>query len=1046
MNATFYKSIFVILLFCSNQLFGQLQSESVQIILDSKEKSLVIYPEKSVLQSVSFEKKDYPVRRYLRVVGGVQMPGKFKARGESLFREAEYLIDDNLDSLNTYHDKYSLYFKGNNDLFERHVYNRVIGIKSGKNINIEIPIKRKNLKIARDGDFGLELQVYYKKDGRHPDEVYDTADSVIYIPFPEGSDRFRLLKENIQLPTNTACILLRIGGTKFSGECWVEAPRIYQEKETLFSSPFIQNEKREDDYNYWVGINLATRSWPKWKLEFKGKTIFNGNIFDRASDIADFYIKLPDDINGSGNLKLTLQKESNRAAFPYELRELQIIEESARDFEIISVPKYVRAGSTSGILIETNKPNLQLSVNSLSESILFPEKTINLKNTGLHVIQFMALSPETRIQIEISDGTEKRIGALEQIILKEKDDVYLSSGDEVHIDKEYEPYDYFFKWYIRDRVGNWYHFRPSYQWSGVRITDENVMKHYTSMLNKLHMPYAWQVEGRTLAATRINPSLESLQSPMFRGKQAHENDGGYYYWTHFHYEGLHSDMAARTRPYGGIFAKHRPIYTDKGIWIHYNPYGVKDMADGANKLIANLSYSRGESTRHTGPSTIFRYLYQAGYEWLGAEQMYGPEDIIMSALRGASRAYGKKDFGSLHAVQWGSHPFTDPKHSLRFYMSLAVAYIHGSSHINTEEGLWTDEYANDRYTEAGKQHTYSQHRLLDYIETHSRKGNLNTKIAVIQGRNDGWKSFGRTNIWSQKDDKWKFNKATESFDLLKVFYPENRVDFCSTDGLFTSTPYGPVDILPIEASNDVMSQYKVLVFLGWNTFDNADFIRIKKFVEQGGTVLLTAAHLNSELQPDLQTRFPKDDTVIKTLLGNDYKTYKERKEISLGKGKIIYYPEKVYPVEDDIKDSYINDMQILATEIVSKESNRGWIKASPYIDFSVWDSNDFRTLYLLNIDWKSDKNSQPATFVLGDKEFSVDVERYTIATIRCSDKIAVMPKANTSDIISIRNNNDKWTITVQTTGADKLYIFNGITGKTDERNIDKAGIHTVEIQ
>ena len=86
----------------------------------------------------------------------------------------------------------------------------------------------------------------------------------------------------------------------------------------------------------------------------------------------------------------------------------------------------------------------------------------------------------------------------------------------------------------------------------------------------------------------------------------------------------------------------------------------------------------------------------------------GWSGTIMSALRGASRAYGKQDYGSLHAMQWGSSPFTTPEHALRLYLSLATAYMHGSSHLNTEEALWTDEYANDRYSESGKQHQYAQ--------------------------------------------------------------------------------------------------------------------------------------------------------------------------------------------------------------------------------------------------------------------------------------------------------------------------------------------------
>lgn len=98
---------------------------------------------------------------------------------------------------------------------------------------------------------------------------------------------------------------------------------------------------KTDDYNYWIGCNLATRSWPMWKLEFNGETLFEGNIFDRASNVADFYIPLPSSLQGSGEMKLTLRKEPHRAAYPYELRGLEIIEETARDFEVVSVPEYV---------------------------------------------------------------------------------------------------------------------------------------------------------------------------------------------------------------------------------------------------------------------------------------------------------------------------------------------------------------------------------------------------------------------------------------------------------------------------------------------------------------------------------------------------------------------------------------------------------------------------------------------------------------------------------------------------------------------------------
>ena len=81
----------------------------------------VIQPGETITSVAKFNNVEYPTRKFLRVVGKVDMPGVFFERGETKFRMSEFYIDDNLDSLVTYNDKYSLFFKGNNDNFERHV-------------------------------------------------------------------------------------------------------------------------------------------------------------------------------------------------------------------------------------------------------------------------------------------------------------------------------------------------------------------------------------------------------------------------------------------------------------------------------------------------------------------------------------------------------------------------------------------------------------------------------------------------------------------------------------------------------------------------------------------------------------------------------------------------------------------------------------------------------------------------------------------------------------------------------------------------------------
>lgn len=1023
--------------------YAQYQQETRQVLMSGKH---VIQVGDSVSVDVAFAgPPDKNTRKYLRVVGGGQMTGRFKGRGETLFREMEYRIDDCLDSLQTKRDIYALCLKGEGESFEQCAYYRIGGehLASGR-LEVEIYVRTENLRLLEGGHVGMELQVYYPKSGRHPQDIYDTPDTVLVATVRSGTYQYKKLNYAFTLPEKPATLLLKVGGKKFTGLCEMEAPVIRMAGKLLNNLTFMPYDRRPDKANHWVGVNLVSKCWPVWSLRFDGKEIFSRKIFDRASNVADFYIPLPEHLPQKGKITLALKDEAYREHVPYEMISMEVIEESANDFEIVSVPHYIALGDTAGVLIEINKPEIELTLAS-DKHYEWLQQPLRFTEAGLYVLRFRTCETGIDIPVTISDGKQSRTVSIPSILYRGGKPVYLSSGDEIYLDKVPEVYDYFFKWYFKSRIGNWYQFRPSYQWSGFRQVDEKIMARYFRLLNEMEIPFAWQVEGRTLAGGSINPSLSLLYSPMFRGKQAHENDGGYYYWQHFQDEGLFTDIRARYLPLGGIFAKHRPIYTDKGKFVHYNPYGVRDMEDGAQTLVCHLADSRGESTRHTGPSTMFRYLFQAGYQWVGAEQMYGPEETIMSALRGASRAYGKQDYGSLHAMQWGSFPFTAPEHALRLYLSLATAYMHGSSHLNTEEALWTDEYAHDRYSESGRQHLYAQKHMLDYIETHSRRGQLKTNIAVLQGRNCSWKCFGRTSMWSQAGEKWKFGKINESFDLLHVFYPENVLDGCAPEGWFTSTPYGPVDILPVEADDRALQRYHVLVFLGWNTYHEDDFRRIRRFVEQGGTLLLSAAHLNENLQPGESPVFPVDDKEICLLLGDNYRSLQSKTIIEKGKGQVIYYPQALYPAEDAIRADYEKTLRELAEAEVAKEKDKGFIRVKQSVGFTVWDTPNRRTVYLLNNDWASGRQVHQVQLILGDKLFGVDVRPYQLETLHIASGVAVLPLSNTTDILSIEEEDGNWNIKVQTTKADTLKVFNSISGEVSEHLISCSGISTIEI-
>ena len=80
----------------------------------------------------------------------------------------------------------------------------------------------------------------------------------------------------------------------------------------------------------------------------------------------------------------------------------------------------------------------------------------------------------------------------------------------------------------------------------------------------------------------------------------------------------------------------------------------RDMAAAHDFSVGMLRDMRRGAPRHTGPSVMFKYFYQAGYDFLGAETMYGSMEPIMAFLRGASLSYGKREMGVHHAVQWSS--------------------------------------------------------------------------------------------------------------------------------------------------------------------------------------------------------------------------------------------------------------------------------------------------------------------------------------------------------------------------------------------------------
>lgn len=137
------------------------------------------------------------------------MPAPFQNRGEEMFRRSEFYIDDNLDSVIRKKDRYSLYFKGEDNNFERHAYYRISGklLKAGE-LTVTLPVvKKQDLAVSGNGDFGVGIELFYRKPGRAADDIYDKPDSVLYMPVPEGTGKYQAVSETFALPEDVAWCL-----------------------------------------------------------------------------------------------------------------------------------------------------------------------------------------------------------------------------------------------------------------------------------------------------------------------------------------------------------------------------------------------------------------------------------------------------------------------------------------------------------------------------------------------------------------------------------------------------------------------------------------------------------------------------------------------------------------------------------------------------------------------------------------------------------------------------------------------------------------------
>ena len=751
---------------------------------------------------------------------------------------------------------------------------------------LAVRVKGRGVEISENGYLRVRAVVRYLKDGVSRHSTNESPDEIHIIDIPAGDYPYTRLCRKMHLPDGEiASVGIFVEGKEYSGDVYIEEPEFIGGGYNILPpfAPAIQGKEHFD----WTGQYLSRKEWPEFRITLRGKTVFEGEIFERCHRNSEWEAELPSELLSDNN-ELGIELISNyRGALPYRLRELGIIESPASDFEIIKVPEAVGTSSASAALIRTENDGMTIKA-EWSEHVS-GESEFYFAERGLHAIGFRTDEhPAENITFTLTSGETTKLGVIERSVIKERDNVYTGTGDIIYVNQNKRSLEDFFCWYVSEDIGNLLTIRPTYRWSGSRQADEKTFRELCSIMNELGIKYSHMLDGRELEGLDGNPSSASLAGEGFLGRQMHERDGAMFYWQRYtrdlsltqeQYDDMGIEICRedpeRANPtFNGqtfvyLVGKHErksdgpnsPTFAGDSVdgeklFLHKAPTIPLDMKAAHDYTVQRLREIRAPGvTRHTGPSACFKYFFEAGFDWAGAETMYGTLEPIMAFLRGAVQGVGSRDLGVHHALQWSSSPQDAPEHVRRYRLALYVSYMQGATEINTEEGLWRlEEYYSDfhRFSSACTQHADMQRDFYKYLTTHTRRGSFYTPVALVHGRYDGFNGFKRNVPWGYSGIT--DTDAEKSWDLLRTFYPESTfgdaIYFhnCPTDkaiGFNTSTPSGNVDIIPMENASGTIGKYRAAAFMGYNKFEMGDADTLLRFVESGGRLLLTLAHLTS---------------------------------------------------------------------------------------------------------------------------------------------------------------------------------------------------------
>jgi hypothetical protein len=1035
----------------------------------------------------------------VRLVGEVDIEPQLHSemRFDALYR----VIDDALDREAARRQTYCLTMRSEGEAFPRRAYWRVVWSSEAptRDYLLRIWAKNQQVEILPGGRLGVMVEVYRRRPARNQEDISGPADASYLLDVGAGTSDWRELRLPVRLAPDVACLLFTIVGEKFRGKVWLEDPQ-FPGPDGINTLPPFAPARPFAPFRNWVAQNLSRLEWPQLRLSINQQELFRGAVFQPIYRWPAWEVDIPFGVLHSGSNQLEVGLISDYHEPPgYKLRSVEWLGNPSGPVEVLACPKLVKAGTEFTVLISAREPNQRMSVevlpreSGLATSIRPAAAEFSPPERGLHFVRFRADAAGGGGILRFRCGNAERRATVERIIEQSEDDILLGTSESFLIPQEIEAFRRFFTWYLHRELGNYTWFDVVYFWGGTRVCDPQAWREAVHLCERAGIKYSYMIDGRDINGMGSAPSKEMLAGPLFLGSFTIEQDGDFYY--------LFSEPWMRRRPGEELFWD---IYLRYAAWdrtyycndrrllgagtmtpTFFNPDLTSDMREGAEYFVSNIRGNLDLGPWHCGPSTLFKYFFQAGFKRVDAELVYGPHEIILGALRGASLAYDQPEYGALLAIDWSTTPHDDPAFFRRYFLSLATCYIHGIKQIIMQNGAYHMEsglVAEDRFSPACQGTLKIHQEFYRFVRAHSRRGRMRVPVGFLQGQYDGWTCWERAKVWGQNAPGMSFGAPEKSWDLLKTFFPRSVLAPiyrfpCPHEpvGFFTGTPYGPADIVPIEASASALAAYRALILLGWNTADAEQLERLVRYVEAGGHLVLALPHLSTETERNrppvplagslvqkllgLQVRGqvessgefasvqPEEEAWAETVRGRTLRLGEARLveaevrvrdgrgtpllvENRVGRGRVTYVNAAAYPGEESLAPLYQEVLKSIGASTLSEEGQQAWVQGSEDVSFAVYDwearagKAQTSTIYLLNVNWWSGTPQRAeARLFWGGAEIPLEITRDRIHMITLSKEWGIWTEDLDTDVMEVQEEAGRAKIRLQGEGETRLTIL-----------------------